>query len=705
MKISKEVKHSLNSSFILPGGSLFNERTLNAQSYNKFGSPLTFGIKVNPRIAQLRQNENATHNGYVIGFDLLVYSEIWIKNLTALPILFGVPSTQIDYASSQGASLHSMHEPLRKKAAEAALSELSNILEFGEIGNEVGDRDVMKEILALSKQESMSTAGKESRVCNFGCDKVLSHTLALSEEVFEYKEMENEKVLRHWWAGEYHAHVKPEVTSFGSLEGTEWIWTDKSWNLDTSGGCKASQGCWESCTYLTSARDSSFSPLRTFNRTHRFRRRRWFRHKEKPCKISSDPSDDRISSFHQPALDMSTRSRRKQTSKDKQKSINAVPETETETEHPLEFHFKVGDGGWSSPAVVPTSGAAHGILRIPASRWPALAKSEEKRSDTIITGNSMSVGLTGLSTVSFHEGSLSTKCFDVCYRVAPIEGQWGDHSRVLVLYPRFYIRNDSDNWYMDVKQAGTPDKCAIRIKPASSKAFYWVDTSLPDLMCVRPAFKNNSKVSHKCHCWSGGFDITSLGMIPLIIQRDPSRMPGIKKYDTIAVVRALVELRSGTGGTGISVSIKEELTNGEDSLYRLENHSPFPLWIVQDGILANPGRHDTRNPTGSNIQIIEPKAKVPYGLVNPFRQGKYAGRKAVPLEELLRLRVGLAPLATRDGIESTKVISLSYVGATMRLKPAKLRTFFDEETIADMMNVNVQGIVSSDGPTRVLKFT
>ena len=84
MKISKEVKHSLNSSFILPGGSLFNERTLNAQSYNKFGSPLTFGIKVNPRIAQLRQNENATHNGYVIGFDLLVVTQsIFIDEQTS----------------------------------------------------------------------------------------------------------------------------------------------------------------------------------------------------------------------------------------------------------------------------------------------------------------------------------------------------------------------------------------------------------------------------------------------------------------------------------------------------------------------------------------------------------------------------------------------------------------------------------------------
>jgi hypothetical protein len=115
---------------------------------------------MNPRIAHVFDNSRSLKFEHVIGFDLIVYSEIWIKNLTSLPIIFGVPSTQIDHASSQSASLHSMHEPLRKKAAEAALSELSNILEFGETWNDVGDRDELKEVLPLSKQESVPTVGK-----------------------------------------------------------------------------------------------------------------------------------------------------------------------------------------------------------------------------------------------------------------------------------------------------------------------------------------------------------------------------------------------------------------------------------------------------------------------------------------------------------------------------------------------------------------
>ncbi len=111
-----------------------------------------------PRIAQLRQADGIHRHECVVGFDLIFYCEMWIKNLTALPILFGVPSNQVDYATSQGASLHSMHQPMRKKAAEAVLSELSNILEFGEMSNEFGDRNEMKDIIDLSKQEPMPRA-------------------------------------------------------------------------------------------------------------------------------------------------------------------------------------------------------------------------------------------------------------------------------------------------------------------------------------------------------------------------------------------------------------------------------------------------------------------------------------------------------------------------------------------------------------------
>lgn len=143
----------------LPTGCLFNKRTASAQSYNKLGPPVTFGIQMNPRLATVSKNGKAVE--VVIGFDLVVFSEIWIKNLTSLPILFGVPSRQIDFSSSDSASLNSIHEPVRKKAAEAALLELSSILEFGDKGHRPGDQK--KEILALSKQECKTAVGKQSK--------------------------------------------------------------------------------------------------------------------------------------------------------------------------------------------------------------------------------------------------------------------------------------------------------------------------------------------------------------------------------------------------------------------------------------------------------------------------------------------------------------------------------------------------------------
>ena len=240
------------------------------------------------------------------------------------------------------------------------------------------------------------------------------------------------------------------------------------------------------------------------------------------------------------------------------------------------------------------------------------------------------------------------------------------------------------------------------MKPGSCHPFYWVDIALPELVCMRPVNKNE-KQKHPCHAWSGGFDITILGLIPLRIKESSA---ATKKNNRVNVARALVELRSGTGGTGITVSLKDEHNNGEDSLFRIENETPFPIWFAQDGLLANPNKDMKRkDPPFSGSKVILPMEKMSYGLEIPFRQGKYSGRKPLSFDELMRLRVGLAPLETRDGIETTKVIALSRVEANTRLKPAKLRSFFDDDTISDLICLNVQGVVSADGPTRVLKFT
>lgn len=505
--------------------------------------------------------------------------------------------------------------------------------------------------------------------------------------------------MRQWWAGEHGEVIRPDVHQFDSLVDIDWEWQDETWTLDISGECKASQGGWESCVV-----PHKFSPNRIFNPLHRYRRRRWFRRKVRAQssanKFNCPSRVNAISSFHQPYCAMNKVSKAKfqgsrktdPTVKNTQ-SVSAMQNEEDETK----LFLKVGDSSWSSPAVIPSSGASHGIIRIPASRWPSLLKSTDIKDNNgaIITGNGLSVGVKGPSKIKLERGSLSSSCFDLSYRITAIEGLWGDYSRLLVIYPRFYVRNDSQSWHMEVKQSGTPDQSSLQLKPGYSKAFYWTDINSPELMCVRLSYQSESTNKSCLHGWSGGLDISALGMVPLRIEKQMKNSIS-NQSSLFSVVRVSIELRSGTGGTGILVSLKDELDNGEDALYRIENLSPFPIWILQDR---------TNAINGGNGDLILPNKKVAYGLNQPYRTEKLGSNKSIPLENLLRLKVGLAPLLSRDGIESTKVIGLACIGDNLRLKPAKLRDVFDEDTIADLMSLNVQCVVSSDGPTRVLVVT
>ena len=73
------------------------------------------------------------------------------------------------------------------------------------------------------------------------------------------------------------------------------------------------------------------------------------------------------------------------------------------------------------------------------------------------------------------------------------------------------------------------------------------------------------------------------------------------------------------------------------------------------------------------------------------------------MTELLHVRVGLAPLSSRAGIETTKVIGLSVVGESVRLKPKAL-TVLNEAQRRKLDRIRVLAITTADGPSRVLKF-
>jgi hypothetical protein len=74
------------------------------------------------------------------------------------------------------------------------------------------------------------------------------------------------------------------------------------------------------------------------------------------------------------------------------------------------------------------------------------------------------------------------------------------------------------------------------------------------------------------------------------------------------------------------------------------------------------------------------------------------------LSELMHVRVALAPLSSRVGIESVKVIGLANMGETIRLNLTKLPMILTSEGQDVIQRIRVLGVVATDGPTRVLKF-
>ena len=246
---------------------------------------------------------------------------------------------------------------------------------------------------------------------------------------------------------------------------------------------------------------------------------------------------------------------------------------------------------------------------------------------------------------------------------------------------------------------------------------------------IRPVLGNGQRQSeHISFCdsweftdyfkWSGGIDLCDLRMSAIRIRKNPcpnspfpraqgtatsadsSRNDSKRHAIFLRTIRAQVEIRPGTGGTGITFSLKDEDFRGEGSLFRIENLTPFPIWIAQDGIL-NPG-YGARTDPGVSGDLILPREKLAFGLDAPFRQGKHG--RVVPYHELHLIRVTLAPLNSRDGVECTKVIGLTSLGSSVRLGPSKLRNILDEDTITQLLGVRLLGVVCSDGPTRVLRF-
>ena len=337
----------------------------------------------------------------------------------------------------------------------------------------------------------------------------------------------------------------------------------------------------------------------------------------------------------------------------------------------FQIGVQVNQGAWSMMSKVPAEGVVYGAVRASSARWKDLS-------------------------------STPASTYELCYDVSPVEGAWGIFSRLLMVSSRFIFRNDSRSLSFEIKQAGTTDSSAIVVAAGEIAPFHWTNHLLPELITVRPVVHADGAPFYR---WSGGFDPLTIGVVPLRMRRNPSfaKYSSSVSYEKrIRSLRFEAKIRPNTGRTGINLSLEEEDERGDGCLFRIDNCSYFPIWVTQDGVLANPSRRDPLDDS-ANGDFLGPNQRMPFALDVPFRQGKYSHRNAATLEELLRVRIGLGPLNSRSGIETTRVLSLIQIGSTIRLNPSKI-TLLSQKQKNALSQVRIIGIVTNDGPTRVLRL-
>ncbi len=180
---------------------------VNVQVINDtFGIPLTLGVRIVPKTTLGTLEEPSKTQIY--GIEIIVYAELWIRNVTSLPLNFGCPSYQVH---GHGESVNETFEDTATRFnAESALMEIANLLEVGDKGTGLSTK---------AARDVAITGGIES-LPNQQCEE-------LWEEVFEYLEIEYSTVKRRWWASESYDSFRMNITQ--SNETGRWSWIGENW--------------------------------------------------------------------------------------------------------------------------------------------------------------------------------------------------------------------------------------------------------------------------------------------------------------------------------------------------------------------------------------------------------------------------------------------------------------------------------------------
>ena len=277
-----------------------------------------------------------------------------------------------------------------------------------------------------------------------------------------------------------------------------------------------------------------FPVPRLFHPSHRYRRKRWLR------KRSGSPKDwlvGGIHAFYQPIREASPTQKEKEA-----KQVSA------------RIAVQVYGGQWALSSSIPLHGAVYGAIRARSSRWPETLMSENRPINKV---------------------DPSAAIYELCYAITPLDGAWGELSRLMIVSSRFLLHNNSKVFSFEMKQAGVPDSCSIIVEPGKMAPFHWTDCRRPELVCVRPAGRGDSPSIYN---WSGGFDPLTIGAVPLRIKKQHSyHSASDSKPFTVCSIKMEADVRKKTGGTGINLSFEEENPSGDGALFRIENRSAFPV--------------------------------------------------------------------------------------------------------------------------------
>ena len=181
-------------------------RQVNIQvSNDSFGVPMTFGVRVLPKLTYGQMGD--VSKAQIYGAEVILFTELWIRNITSLPLNFGCPSAQLH--GSKASTSRVIAENASRFNAESALMEIASLLEVGDKGtgfDRQGSKgELVPHIESLPNQE---------------CDE-------LWEEVFEYLEIEYSTVKRRWWGSDSYDNFRMNITQ--AAESGSWRWISDYW--------------------------------------------------------------------------------------------------------------------------------------------------------------------------------------------------------------------------------------------------------------------------------------------------------------------------------------------------------------------------------------------------------------------------------------------------------------------------------------------